>query len=84
MSSLDGRNRPATVLTMKFLCHLKQEGGRWTGEHAGPEVGPIRVTASTRNEALGKLEAEIRYWLELCPCSGRAVQGIDIELIETG
>jgi hypothetical protein len=69
---------------MKFIYQLKQKDGTWTAEHTGPDVGPVRVTAPTRDEALRKLEAELRYWLEMCPCSGEAYRNIEIGLIESG
>ncbi|MBI5388135.1 MAG: hypothetical protein HZA90_26010 [Verrucomicrobia bacterium] len=69
---------------MKFVCRLNEKGGTWTAEHAGPDIGPIRVSAPSRGEALRKLDAEIHYWLELCPCSGQAYRDIEIELVETG
>lgn len=53
-------------------------------EHASQDVGPIRVTASTRAEALQKMEGEIHYWLEMCPCSGQALRNLEIELEESG
>ena len=39
----------------------------------------FRVTAATRDETLRKLEAEIRYWLEMCPCRGEAYREVEIE-----
>jgi hypothetical protein len=65
---------------MRFICQLRQNGGVWTAEHTGPDVGPVRVTAPTREEALRKLEAEIRYWLEMCPCSGQIYHHIEIQV----
>jgi hypothetical protein len=67
---------------MRFICQLSQRDGHWSAEHAGPSIGPIRVTAPTREEALRKLQAEIRYWLEMCPCSGETYRDIQIELAE--
>ncbi len=67
---------------MKFACRISERDGVWTAEHASEGVGPIRVTGSTRDEALRKMEEEIRYWLELCPCSGQAVRNLEIELTE--
>ena len=68
---------------MKFDCQLQQKGGAWIAEHSGSDIGPVRVMAATREEALRKLEAEIRYWLEMCPCSGQTYRDIEINL-ETG
>ena len=53
-------------------------------EHTGKDIGPVRVTAPTRDEALHKLEQEIRYWLEMCPCTGQAFRNVEIELQEFG
>ncbi len=68
---------------MRFACQLSGRDGHWSVEYAGPDIGPIRVTAATREEALRKMEAEIRYWLEMCPCSGQAYLDMQIELVET-
>ncbi len=69
---------------MKFVCQLKERNGTWTARHVGPDIGPIQVTAPTREEALRKMEGEIHYWLELCPCSGQAYRDIELELVEAG
>jgi hypothetical protein len=68
---------------MRFICQVSEENGIWKGEHASADIGPIRVTASTHDEALEKLEGEIRYWLEMCPCSGHAMRHLNIELVES-
>ncbi len=67
---------------MRFVCRLTEQSGTWTGEYSGPEIGPVRVTAPSRAEALRKLEGEIRYWLEMCPCTGETYRDITIELEE--
>ena len=67
---------------MKFACQLTEERGAWRGEYTSPGIGPVRVTAPTRAEVLKKLEGEIRYWLELCACSGEAYRDIEIEVLE--
>ena len=68
---------------MKFLCRITARDNFWIGEHASDGVGPIQVKAPTRPEAIEKLEREIRYWLEMCPCTGERFKNIDIELVET-
>jgi hypothetical protein len=70
------------IHSMKFLCHISQKDGLWTVEHASQNVGPIRVSADTREEALRKMDGEIHYWLEMCPCSGQAYRDLEIELVE--
>jgi hypothetical protein len=69
---------------VKFICQLHQKEGVWVAEHTGKDIGPVRVTAPTRDEALRKLEQEIRYWLEMCPCTGQAFRNVEIELQEFG
>lgn len=66
---------------MKFICELRQNGGVWTGEYKGSGIGPIRVTAPTRADAVRKLEGEIRYQFELCACTGEAYRDIEIEVV---
>jgi hypothetical protein len=69
---------------MKFTCTASQtEGGRWRLRHDSPEVGCVETVAATRDEALAKLCGEIRYRLELCPCTGESFQHIDVEIVET-
>jgi hypothetical protein len=66
---------------MKFVCRLSEKGDVWTGEYVGTEIGPVRVTAPTRADAVRKLEGEIRYQLELCPCTGETYRDIEIEVV---
>lgn len=65
---------------MRFHCVLKRrEDGRWLIRHTG-EVGVVEATADTREATLEKMRGELRYRLELCPCSGESYQHIEIEL----
>jgi hypothetical protein len=68
---------------VKFVCRISGNHGVWSVEHASQDVGPIRVTGSTREEAVRKMEGEIRYWLEMCPCSGQTYRNLEIELVES-
>ena len=68
---------------MKFPCTLSRlPDGRWSARHAGPEVGPVESRGATRDEVIAKIEGEIRYRLELCPCTGETYQHIAVEVIE--
>ena len=69
---------------MKYICRISQKDGVWTAEHASPDIGPIHVTGSTREEAVQKIEDEIRHWLELCPCTGETYRNLMIEAVEAG
>ena len=81
---MEETKRSAIVEIMKFVCQISEKDGIWTAKHASQDVGPIRVTASTRDEALRKMDGEIRYWLEMCPCSGQAYRDLELELVESG
>ena len=81
---MDETKQSTIVEIMKFVCQISEKDGIWTAKHASQDVGPIRVTASTRDEALRKMDGEIRYWLEMCPCSGQAYRDLELELVESG
>jgi hypothetical protein len=61
---------------------LQLPDGRWRVRHDGNVAGAVEVTASTKAEALEKMRGELRYRLELCPCSGESYQHLEIEIIE--
>ena len=67
---------------MRFACQVSREGDDWKLEHASEGVGPIQVSAPTREEARRQMEGEIRYWLEMCPCSGESMARLEIEIVE--
>ena len=65
---------------MRFHCALtRRDDGRWLIRHSG-DVGVVETIADTREAALEKMRGELRYRLELCPCSGESFQHIEIEL----
>ncbi len=69
---------------MRFRCTISRLGdGRWSARHQSPAVGTIETAGVTREEAIEKIRGEIRYRLELCPCTGESYQHIDIELAES-
>jgi hypothetical protein len=65
---------PATI--------LRTGDGQWSLRHESAEIGRVEVTAPTRERAVEKLCGEIRYRLELCPCSGETYQHIQIEIYD--
>ena len=68
---------------MRFACTLlRLPGGQWQAQHDGRDVGKVEVRAASRGEAIEKLKGEIRYRLELCPCTGETYQHIDVEIVE--
>ena len=68
---------------MRFLCTVHDGGnGRWVARYEGADVGPLEVTADTRQDVVEKMRGELRYRLELCPCSGESYQHLTIDWIE--
>jgi hypothetical protein len=66
---------------MKFPCTLRRlTDGRWSIRHTGPALGTVETTAATRDEALGKMRAELRYRVELCPCGGVSDDYVELEV----
>lgn len=50
--------------------------------HQSAELRDVSATAGTRTEAIDKMRGELRYRLELCPCTGESYQHIDIQIVE--
>ncbi len=68
---------------MRVPCTIQQlRLGQWHVVHRSAELGTIEVVATRRDDALEKMRGELRYRLELCPCSGESYQHIDLELVE--
>ena len=56
---------------MKYTCTLiPLANSQWLARHTGSKLGPAEVTAASRDEAQVKLQNELQYRVELCPCSG--------------
>ena len=54
---------------MKCSCTVRRlDADRWVTRHSGSGSGTVEVTASSRHDALEKLQNELQYRLELCPC----------------
>ena len=68
---------------MKFACTISRKSdGRWAIRHVGKDIGTVEVTAGSREEAVEKMVNELRYRLEMCPCTGEAYRNVEIELAE--
>jgi len=68
---------------MTFHCTMtRRSDGHGSVRHSSAGVGTIEVTASSDDEALEKMRSELRYRLELCPCSGEQYKDLEIELVE--
>lgn len=71
---------------MLFRCRISTlPDGRWSIIHAGadPDIGPLHVTASSRELAVSKMRGELRCRLNLnSPGDDSRCQAIEIELDE--
>ena len=68
---------------MKFQCTIiRRNDGRWSARHTSSDMGDIEVTADSREAAIEKMENELRYRIEMCPCTGRAFRNLEIEIVE--
>jgi hypothetical protein len=56
--------------------------GGWLAQHDSRDAGHVEVKAPTRDEVIEKIKGEIRYRLELCPCTGETYQHIEVEIAE--
>jgi hypothetical protein len=69
---------------MRTSCTLTRlPSGQWLAQHDSRDAGHVEVRALTRNEAIEKIKGEIRYRLELCPCTGETYQHIEIDTVES-
>lgn len=68
---------------MKFQCTItRRSDGCWSGRHTSSDMGTFEVTAESREAAIQKMENELRYRVEMCPCTGRAFRNLEIEIVE--
>ncbi len=66
---------------MKFPCTVKRLiDGQWLAKSAGTIAGLVERSGATREEALERLKAEIRYRIEWCPCSGVVEEFVELEV----
>ena len=69
---------------MKFPCSItRSSSGEWLIRHESSDVGIVETRAESREKAVEKMRLELRYVLELCPCTGEAYKDLDIELVES-
>lgn len=68
---------------MRLTCTIKRLPEGWSAIHDSRDVGRVEVTAPTRDEVIEKIRGEVRYRLELCPCTGETYRHIEIDAIES-
>lgn len=68
---------------MKLTCILVHlPDGQWLARHAGSTLGLVEVTAASREEAQVKMQNELQYRVELCPCSGVSGDSVVLQVNE--
>jgi len=66
---------------MRFPVTLKTLiDGKIQARSIGTVAGEVTVVGSTRDEALERARNEIRYRIELCPCSTVAEDFVELEV----
>lgn len=72
-----------SYLGVKFPVTVKRliDGG-WQAKSTGTIAGIVERTGNTREEALERISAELRYRIEWCPCSGVAPEFVELEVTE--
>lgn len=67
---------------MKFSCTLTHSpDGRWAASCHDANLGRVDASADSRDRAIERLKDELRYRLELCPCSGESYRHIDVDIV---
>ena len=67
---------------MKALCTLSRtRSDTWLVRHSSSALGNVEITGPSREEALTKMQNELQYRLELCPCSG-SVGTVELQVSE--
>ena len=54
------------------------------GRPIGSKLGLVEVTAASKEEAQVKLQNELQYRVELCPCSGVSGPTVELQVQEEG
>jgi len=66
---------------MKFPCQISQlTDGTYCLKYTDQELGKVEVTAPTEEIAIDKMRGELRYRLEICPCTGKLYEDTSIEI----
>jgi hypothetical protein len=63
---------------MKFPIRIEQRGAEFFATSLGEPI--CTVKAPSRTQAIEKIRKEIRYRIELCPCTG--VEDDFVEVVE--
>jgi hypothetical protein len=62
---------------------IKRVSSGWSLRCTRPGIGTVEVTGVSRDEAVAKMRAEIRYRVESCPCGGVPDDYVELEIEES-
>lgn len=66
---------------MNAICTISRTpDGDWLARHESADLGAVEVSGSSSEEALKKMQRELQYRIELCPCSGVSGDTVEVEL----
>ena len=66
---------------MKAFCSLSSLPNKtWQIRHSSSALGDVEITGSSRDEVLARMQRELQYRLELCPCTGESVGTVELEI----
>ncbi len=57
--------------------------GGWLVRHSSTEYGQVEIRGASRSEVLSRMQAELQYRAELCPCSGVTVGRVELAVHES-
>jgi hypothetical protein len=68
---------------VRFPVTIKQlVDGNWIAKSSGTIAGMVERTGASKQEALDRIAAELRYRIEWCPCSGVTPEFVDLDVSE--
>lgn len=68
---------------MQAYCTLQRlENGHWQISHSSSTLGDVDLTDASREQVLFRMQQELQYRLELCPCSGVSAGKVELKLSE--
>jgi len=67
---------------MKAHCIVAFQRGQWHARHDSSDLGSADIVGATREEALAKLQRELQYRIEWCPCSGVSGDTVELDIRE--
>lgn len=66
---------------MQAYCSLQRlDDGHWQISHSSSTLGDVDLTDDSREKAISRMQRELQYRLELCPCSGVSAGTVEIRL----